>query len=241
MAGTDEETFRAAVAAELALVQSSIATAVIPSGGVIDVAAAIETAEAISKSWIIEIPVVGDVLEQLSNRPDVSVFHTDAVPGSLFATTEKLTAGNSRVLVEGGLIGSLAKGTQLESVPVTTVTKVLKTDEERFVLGIVLVPETADSQGDIYSHDEVRKAAHAYMEKARNLGTQHSEVVNEKLTILETYLAPGDFEMDGESVTKGTWLLGIRIVDDDLWTKTKKGEFTGFSIGGAALRTPEVS
>jgi hypothetical protein len=35
--------------------------------------------------------------------------------------------------------------------------------------------------------------------------------------------------------------MGIRVVDDDLWGGIKKGDFTGFSIGGQAYRRPEVS
>jgi hypothetical protein len=102
-----------------------------------------------------------------------------------------------------------------------------------------LIPEITDSQGDIYSHEEVRKAAHEYMENAGNLGKQHGEIVTGKLKILESYVSPADFTQDEESVAKGTWIMGIRVVDDDLWSDVKKGTFTGFSIGGAAHRSPE--
>jgi hypothetical protein len=190
---------------------------------------------------VIEIPLIGAVFEELAKRADVTVFHIDEVPDSLFATTEKLVVGKSSVIVAGGTIGTRAPFIAQETETSTQVTKLLKTDEERYVLGVVLVPEQKDSQGDIYSHAEVRKAAHEYMENAGGLGRQHTEIVNGKLRILETYIAPADFDVENEHVTKGTWLLGIRAVDDELWANIKKGEFTGFSIGGQAFRNPEQS
>jgi hypothetical protein len=113
--------------------------------------------------------------------------------------------------------------------------------EERYVLGVVLAPDVVDSQGDTYSADEVRKAAHGWMEKgAGQLGKQHNEMVaQDKLRVLETYLAPVDFSYGQETIAKGTWLLAIRIPDNELWTAVKSGSFTGFSIGGTAIRTPE--
>lgn len=123
---------------------------------------------------------------------------------------------------------------------------ILKTAEERYVLGVVLepndgkngVPLDPDAQRDIYSAEEVRDAAHRFMEHHRNLGLMHREFVTGKVRILESYLAPVDFELAGARLRKGTWLLALRIVDDELWRKIKQGDFTGFSIGGSAIRRP---
>ena len=237
-----DETYWAAIAAELALVPAMSSTAVIQApvdDRPFDPIAALEQAEQVSKSWVIEIPTVGYVLEYFAKRKDVTVFRLDEMPGSLFATTEQLSPGKSSVLVSNGVVGTPLAVETVEA-PSNTISKLLKTAEERYVLGIVLVPETADSQGDIYSHEEVRKAAHEFMEYAGALGKQHQEVVSrDKLRILENYIVPADFEADGEQVTKGTWLMGIRVVDDELWGSVKKGSFTGFSIGGKAYRRPE--
>lgn len=114
----------------------------------------------------------------------------------------------------------------------------LKTSEERYVLGIVLEPERVDAQQDIYSAAEVREAAHRFMEEYRNLGLMHREILGEQVKILESYLAPAGFELDGTTVKKGTWLLAVRVVDEALWGQIKSGELTGFSIGGSAVRAP---
>lgn len=115
----------------------------------------------------------------------------------------------------------------------------VKMHEERYVLGIVLEPETVDSQNEIYSHDVVRKTAHGWMEFFGNLGNMHREIITGKVKVLETYLAPIAFDMDGQHVKKGTWLMGTRIIDNELWSDIKDGRITGYSIGGNAVRLEE--
>jgi DNA adenine methylase len=107
------------------------------------------------------------------------------------------------------------------------------------VLGIVLEPETVDAQRDIYSAAEIRDAAHKFMEEYQNIGLMHRDLVNGGVKILECYLAPTSFELDGTQVRKGTWLLAVRVLDDALWMQIKSGELTGLSIGGSAARVAE--
>lgn len=110
-------------------------------------------------------------------------------------------------------------------------------EEQRTVLGIVLVPDDVDSQGDTYSAEEVRKTAHLYMTDYRNIGLQHKALVNRVVKLVESYIAPVDFTLAGTAVREGTWLMKVRIDDDTLWKKVKNGELTGFSIAGFATKT----
>lgn len=112
-------------------------------------------------------------------------------------------------------------------------------DDERYVLGVVLEPEVVDAQGDIYSPEEIRQAAHRFMEEFGGLGLMHRMRVNGQVKVLESYVAPVDFAVGEVSVRKGTWLLAVRILSDALWEQVKSGELTGFSIGGSARRVPE--
>ena len=57
--------------------------------------------------------------------------------------------------------------------------------------------------------------------------------------VLESYLAPTDFTIGELAVRKGTWLLAVRVLSDELWERVKTGDLTGFSIGGSARRVPE--
>ncbi len=111
--------------------------------------------------------------------------------------------------------------------------------DERFVFGVVLEPETVDAQGDVYSADEVRKAAHRFMEEYRGLGLQHQLRVNDQVKILESFIAPVDFGVGDVAVKKGTWLLAVRVLSDALWARVAEGSLTGFSIGGSARKVPE--
>ena len=114
-------------------------------------------------------------------------------------------------------------------------------DEERIAYGIVLEPETCDSQKEIYSAEEIRTAAHQYMEHFRHAGLMHQTRIDGRVRILESFIAPVDFEIEGVRVKRGTWLMAMRIVDDKLWEAVKDKRLTGFSIGGSAVREPTAA
>jgi len=109
--------------------------------------------------------------------------------------------------------------------------------EERFVFGVVLVPDEVDAQGEVYSADEVRKAAHSFMELfGGQFKVMHKGRPVDGVQVLETYVTKAKEAHGGETFPMGTWLMGVRVQDDELWADVQAGEFTGFSIGGTALR-----
>lgn len=111
--------------------------------------------------------------------------------------------------------------------------------EERTVFGAVLVPDDPDAQGDIYNAEEVRKAAHGYMEVyGGRMKVMHKGALVDDLVVIETYVSKSEVTFGDETFPVGTWFMTARVVDDELWTSVKKGEFTGFSIGGSAIREP---
>lgn len=71
----------------------------------------------------------------------------------------------------------------------------------------------------------------------RGLNDMHipSESDEELGTIVECYIAPTDFEVNGETVKKGTWLLGV-VWNPEYFEKIEKGERTGLSLEGTAIR-----
>jgi hypothetical protein len=115
---------------------------------------------------------------------------------------------------------------------------ILKTNEERYVLGIVLEPGVVDAQNDTYTAATIRVAAFKFMEEYGNLGLQHRQYVNGKVKILENWLTKTDEVIEGQLIKAGTWMLGVRVNDDQLWDAVKSGKITGFSIGGFATRLP---
>ncbi len=164
------------------------------------------------------------------------------IPGLDEDDLKKLQDKARALLAEAKQKRTIADGSN-ESTPFAKEVPIIKgadPEDERYVLGIVLEPETVDAQGDIYSAEEIRQAAHKFMEDYGGLGLMHRFRVNGDVKILESYLAPTNLKIANFSVSKGTWLLAVRILSDALWEQVKEGELSGFSIGGSA-RTEEIS
>jgi hypothetical protein len=111
--------------------------------------------------------------------------------------------------------------------------------EKQIVFGIVLEPETTDTQGDIYSANEIENTAHRYLEEFQTVGHMHQTMLDESsVRVCESYIAPCDFEMGGQKVKAGTWIVAMHVLNDALWAQIKSGDLTGYSIGGYGQRVP---
>jgi len=108
----------------------------------------------------------------------------------------------------------------------------MKQGEQRMVLGITLEPDTVDAQGDIYSEEEVRKAAESAEKTIGDMHTQEAKAAK----LMGSYLAKKTFSLGTEAVKKGTWLEIIFVGAENLWKKIQSGERTGLSIGGTAKK-----
>lgn len=111
--------------------------------------------------------------------------------------------------------------------------------EKRLVTGLVLRPEVTDGQGDIMSAEVIAKAAYDWLArfgKKTQLGLQHTSFKKneDRFVLAESYIAPINFALGSDLVTEGTWLMTVKVLDDEIWDAVKNGEITGFSIGGRA-------
>ena len=111
-----------------------------------------------------------------------------------------------------------------------------KADEERIVCGIVYEPDEIDTQGDTASAEDIRKAAHRYMETSQAIKMNH-EGSKIAASVLESYIAPQELSIAGRVIKKGTWMMSMRINDTEVWKKIRDGELTGFSMAGSSLAT----
>lgn len=117
--------------------------------------------------------------------------------------------------------------------------------EERYVLGVVLEPNDGidaalnpDTQGDVYSAADIKKAAHKWMSEFLNVGLMHAELAGRRIVPVESYIVPVDMEIEGQKIGKGAWMLGAIVEDPALWEAVKAGQLTGWSMGGFAVREP---
>lgn len=109
--------------------------------------------------------------------------------------------------------------------------------DEQIVYGVVLQPGVTDSQGDVVSAEEIEKAAHRWLTESRLHDVQHDMQPNAQVVPVESFIAPAQLEVAGRPVLKGSWVMAAKINDPELWGKVRKGEITGYSIGGSAIRS----
>lgn len=120
---------------------------------------------------------------------------------------------------------------------------------KQIVYGVVLEPDTEDTQGDIVKAPDVEIAAHRYLKKAvRGQNTVHRIQhgvrgffkSGQGLVPVENFIAPCDFSYipGGEIIKKGSWVLAAHIEDPKLWQDVLDGKFTGWSVGGKGVRSP---
>jgi hypothetical protein len=115
--------------------------------------------------------------------------------------------------------------------------------EKRILMGAALIPNKhifrRDKEREFYiffAEDTVRKASEIYLKKSR----QHSSTLEhesklEGMTVVETWIVDNP-EMDkskhyGLSVPKGTWMVSMKVDNDEIWKDyVKTGKVKGFSI-----------
>ncbi|CAF1787071.1 XkdF-like putative serine protease domain-containing protein [Bacillus subtilis] len=105
-------------------------------------------------------------------------------------------------------------------------------NEQKLVYGIVYEPDTVDAHGDFMTAAEIEKAAHGFLKDAREIDKQH-DFQGGVGAVVESYVAPADFEMNGETIKKGSWVL-VTKASEEVWEEIKKGEITGYSMAGVA-------
>lgn len=118
--------------------------------------------------------------------------------------------------------------------------------EKRILMGAALVPnkqiyrrnDKTDEEYYIYfSEDTVRKASELFFKKSNhhNATLEHNENV-EGTYITESWIVE-DSKKDksalyGLDLPKGSWVVSMKIDNDEIYEKAKNGEVKGFSIEG---------
>lgn len=123
--------------------------------------------------------------------------------------------------------------------PMKPTSKILKTDDEkRIAYGVVYEPGVPDSHGDFMVAEEIEKMAHKFLADGRvlSIDTEHDLENNGSVVVESFVVRKGDPDFP-----EGSWVLGVHIPGDDLWTAVKKGEIGGFSMYGKALREDDAT
>ena len=111
----------------------------------------------------------------------------------------------------------------------------MKMDEEQhLVYGIVLVPDIEDLQGDIVSKEDIEAAAHDYLVNSRLIKAQHRAPTDAE--VVESYITQQDLPMGRGVAPAGSWIMVTKVHSNAMWAAIKKGDITGYSIGGMGTR-----
>ena len=117
--------------------------------------------------------------------------------------------------------------------------------EKRLLMGAALIPnkqiyrkneKTGDEYYIFFSESTVRKASELFFKRSnhQNATYEHKQPIK-GTTIVESWIVEGEQDKSrhyGLNVPEGTWMVSMKIDDDELYEKAKKGEVKGFSIEG---------
>ena len=104
-------------------------------------------------------------------------------------------------------------------------------EEKRIVYGIVLEPDEVDAHEDTVNAEEIEKAAHRY---ALNPVIGDSHRTRAKAMPVETFIYNPEVVKE---VKPGSWVMAVKVDDEEMWEGVKEGLYTGFSIGALVRRT----
>jgi len=126
--------------------------------------------------------------------------------------------------------------------------------EKRILMGAALVPnkqiyrKNGDKEFYIYfSEDTVRKASELFLMRANqnNATLEHEKKMLDGMSVVESWIIE-DEKQDksakyGFNLPKGTWMISMKVNNDEIWQKVKAGEVKGFSIEGYFVDKYEMS
>jgi hypothetical protein len=126
--------------------------------------------------------------------------------------------------------------------------------EKRILMGAALVPNkqiyrrNKDKEFYIYfSEDTVRKASELFLMRANqnNATYEHERKMLDGMSVVESWIIE-DEKQDksakyGFNLPKGTWMISMKVNNDEIWQKVKDGEVKGFSIEGHFVDQYEMS
>lgn len=108
---------------------------------------------------------------------------------------------------------------------------------EQIVFAEVLVPDVPNAFGDIYTRDAIRDFAYEFAKRGYGIDVNHDQTdVSGAVFVAETFLAR---EGDPDFI-EGSWVVGMKIEDADIWAKVLSGEINGYSFEAIVSMVPTL-
>lgn len=124
-------------------------------------------------------------------------------------------------------------------------------DEKKELLGVALIPDfpiyRRDEQGEYYivfSAESIRKIAIDFYKKlnVNNADVEHNHNMENGITYFQSLIVDkenGICPAAFKDLPNGTWIIGCKIDNADVWNAVKNGTVKGFSIDGYFHAEPE--
>lgn len=107
---------------------------------------------------------------------------------------------------------------------------------EQVVFAEVLVPDVVNSFGDVYTREAIVDFAYEFARQGYLLDIDHDnvDVTGTKYYVVESFIA-----RDGDpDFIDGSWVVGVKVLDADLWSKILSGAINGFSFEAEVSMQP---
>ena len=118
----------------------------------------------------------------------------------------------------------------------------LESEERHMVYGAALIPNKDiyrnNGEQEFYinfTEESIVKMSQDFMKNYRQneVTLDHEEMAND-ITIVESWLVEDPYKDKanalGINVPKGTWMIGMKVNQIDVWDRVKNGELKGFSV-----------
>jgi phage head maturation protease len=127
-------------------------------------------------------------------------------------------------------------------------------NEKRILMGAALIPNkqiyrrVKDKEFYIFfSEDTVRKASELFLMRSNqnNATLEHEKKMLEGMSVVESWIIEDEktdkSRLYNFNLPKGTWMISMKVNNDEIWNKVKAGEVKGFSIEGYFIDKYEMS
>lgn len=117
--------------------------------------------------------------------------------------------------------------------------------EKKILMGAALIPNKQiyrrNKKGEEYyiyfSEDTVRKASELFLMRSKqNNATYEHEKKLEGLSVVESWIIEDEqkdkSKLYGFDLPKGTWMISMKVNNEEVWNDVKEGKVKGFSIEG---------
>jgi hypothetical protein len=100
---------------------------------------------------------------------------------------------------------------------------------------VVAIPDEVDQQKDVWSIDEIRKAAHGFLRKNSPLINYMHSSMDRVGNVVESYIAPSDMKLGEQLIKAGSWVIGVEPFPE-VKKMIDEGKVTGVSVQGTSKR-----